>query len=278
MLDFDNIDDWAPKLTAALSQHVPDSVKQKLVGAIPEYEFIEDVQNKFFDLTDRIAIIDATMAWLKMNEIAGYHGSRLTDEEVDSIRINGLIPLEPHARRYRLSRTLSTSPRWPEVLDELDPAILAYGRANRAGLREGQVHLTLSRTSLTQDFNHYLIYGSEFDQHVAQELLGTEGIELLASYGESRVFQVAVPGDLALDAAHPSFTVDDLRDRGEVLNLVKEVLKSWVYRLVCPSFQSKTLKVDCGMVFRQDIPAAWITDINTLNDSFNWNAQSTNNA
>jgi hypothetical protein len=123
-----------------------------------------------------------------------------------------------------------------------------------------------------------LIYGSEFDQHVAQELLGTEGMELLASYGEPRVFQVAVPGALALDATNRSFTVDDFRDRGEIPNLVREFLEAWVCRLVCPSFQSKTLKVDCGMVFRQTIPAAWIIDIDTLNESFNWNAQSTNNA
>lgn len=278
MLDFDNIDDWAPKLTAALSPYVPDSVKQKLVEAVPDFEFIEDVQNKFFDLTDRIAIIDATVVWLKMNEIAGYHGSRLTNEEVDSIKVNGLLPLEPEARRYRLTSALSPSPRWPEVVDQLDPTILAYGKANRAGRREGQAHLTLSRASLTQDFNHYLIYGSEFDQHVAQELLGTEGMELLASYGEPRVFQVVVPGALALDATNRSFTVDDFRDRGEIPNLVREFLEAWVCRLVCPSFQSKTLKVDCGLVFRQAIPAAWITDIDTLNESFNWNAQSTNNA
>ena len=211
MLDFDNIDDWAPKLTAALSPYVPDSVKQKLVEAIPEYKYIEDVQDKFFDLTDRDAIIDAMVAWLRSKKIAGYHGSRLTDAEVHSVKVTGLIPLEAETRRDRLIRALSPPPRWPEVVDQLDAAIQAHGRGSRAGCREGQVHLTLSRTSLTQGFNHYLIYGSEFDQHVTQELLGTEGMELLASYGEPRVFQVAVPGALALDAANRSFTVDDFR-------------------------------------------------------------------
>lgn len=159
------------------------------------------------------------------------------------------------------------------MVDQLDPTIQDYGQANRAGRREGQVHLTLSRTSLTQDFNHYLIYGSEFDQNVARKLLGTDGMELLRIYGEPRIFQVAVPGDNALDAANHNFL-----DRGDVSNLVRYFIKSWVCRLVYPSFQSQTLKVDCGMVFHQTIPAAWITDIDTLNESFNWNAQSTNNA
>lgn len=264
MFDFDNIDDWAPKLTAALRPHVPNSVEPMLVEAAPEY--IEDAQDILFDLTDRDAVIDAVLAWLRSNEIAGYHGSRLTDVEVHSIQVSGLVPLEAEARCDRLIRALCPSPRWPEVSGQLDAAIQAYGQGSHAGRREGQVHLTLSKAGLTQSFNHYLIYGSEFDQHVAQELLGTEGMKLLASYGEPRVFKVAVPGALALDAAHPSFTVDDFRDRGDVPNLVKDVLQSWSYRLAYPSFQSRTLKVDCGMIFRQTIPATWITGFDTLSD------------
>jgi hypothetical protein len=116
-----------------------------------------------------------------------------------------------------------------------------------------------------------LIYGSEFDQWVARKLLGTEGLVLLASYGEPRVFKVAVPGPLALDAANPFFPVDDFRNRGEVPNLVKEFLKSWVCRLVYPSFQSQTLEVDCGLVFHQTIPVAWIAGFDTLSDVYNRN-------
>jgi hypothetical protein len=276
MLDFDNIDDWASKLTAALRPYVPNYVEQKLVEAVPEYMYIEDVQDKLFDLTDRDAIIDAVVDWLRSKNIAGYHGSRLTDAEFYSVKVTGLIPLEAETRRNRLISALSPYPRWPEVVDQLDGAIQAHGQGSRAGHREGQVHLTLSRAGLTQDFNHYLIYGSEFDQHVVQELLGTEGMELLASYGEPRVFLVAVPGALALDAANRSITVDDFRARGEIPNLVREFLKSWACRLAYPSFQSQTLKVDCGMVFHRIIPAAWITGFDTLSDIYNRDTLSTN--
>lgn len=278
MLDFDNIDDWAPKLTAELRPHVSNSVELKLMEAAPEFEYIEDVRDMLFDLTDRDAIIDTMVSWLRSRNIAGYHGSRLTDAEVNSIQVNGLIPLEPETRRDRLIGALSSNLRWPEVAHQLDATIQVHRQGSRAGSREGQVHLTLSRAGLTQGFNHYLIYGSEFDQHVARELLGTEGMKLLASYGEPRVFKVEVPGALALDAANRYFTVDDFRDIGEIPNLAREFLKSWVYRLVYPSFQSHTLKVDCGMVFRKTIPAVWIKGFDTLNETDNRDALSTNHA
>jgi hypothetical protein len=114
----------------------------------------------------------------------GYHGSRLTQDEVASIREIGLIPLVAAARRSRLARAFSTHPRWTNVADQLDAAIHAHGAGERAGRREAQVHLTLSRSGLTGSFNHYLTHGSEFDQHVAYALLGQEGKDLLATDGE----------------------------------------------------------------------------------------------
>jgi hypothetical protein len=99
---------------------------------------------------------------------------------------------------------------------------------------------------------------------VAYELLGPDGEELLTKDGMPTVLRVAVPGPLALDAAHPHFGVDDMRIRGEVPNLVKEFLQAWSYKLAYPAFQSRTLEIDCGMVFRSTIPAAWIVDFATF--------------
>ena len=265
MIDFDNIDDWEPKLTNALRPLVPKSVKQTLIET--ELEWDIDAQNMLFDLVDRNAIISTVLDWLRSEDMAGYHGSHLTDEEVQSIMTNGLIPLDPGDRRDRLIRALSIHQKWPEVADRLDEVIKAYGQGNRAGHREGQAHLTLSRAGLINGFNHYLIYGSEFDQHVAQELLGTDGLELLARYGKPRVFNVMVPGDLALNAANRHFTVQDFLDSGEIPNLVREFLMCWILRQVNPSFQSATRKVDCGIVFCRIIPADWIKDCKTLSDA-----------
>ena len=94
--------------------------------------------------------------------------------------------------------------------------MLKYGEGNRAGRREGQVSLTLSRCGLLHGFNHYLAHGSEFDQHVAYALLGDERKELLRQDGKARIIQVAVPGDIALNRANRYLTVDERVARGEV--------------------------------------------------------------
>jgi hypothetical protein len=262
LLDFDEIDDWAPKLAAALKDHVPDTVRSRI--AVRALEYIEDARDVLFELADRDAIIDATLAWVRSSMLAGYHGTRLTDAEVDLVLAMGLLPLKAEARRDRLIRALSPHPRWGEVAGLLDETIRTHGQGERAGRREDQVHLTLSRSGLTNGFNHYLTHGAEFDQHVAHALLGQEGQDLLGRDGVPRVVQVAVPGAVALDAAHPFFDIDHLRANGDVPNVVDQFLKAWSYRLAHPGFQARTLEVDCGLFFRSAVPASWVVNVETL--------------
>lgn len=261
-LDFDDIDKWAPRLTAALKDHVPDTIGPLLATRSPEY--VEDARDILFELTNRDAIIDAVLSWVRSSVVAGYHGTRLTDAEVTSIRTIGLLPLKAEARRNRLARALSLHPRWTEMVGQLDDVIQAHGRRNKAGSREDQVHLTLSRFGLTNGFNHYLTHGAEFDQHVANALFGPEGKSLLARDGVPRIVQVGIPGDVALRAAHPFFGIEDLRANGDVPNVVCQFIDAWSFRLAHPAFQSRTLEVDCGFLFRSPVPAASILNIETL--------------
>lgn len=142
--------------------------------------------------------------------------------------------------------------------------IQAHGQGSVAGRREDQCISPYRKQGLTNGFNHYLTHGAEFDQHVAYTLLGAEGNALLATDGEATIVRVAVPGQLALDAAHPFFSIDEMRVRGEVPNLVGDILTAWSYRLARPGFQSRTLKVDCGMIFRSAVSADWILDVERL--------------
>ena len=266
-LDFDDNRAWEPLLTAAVGDLISEPVVEQLVAAAPE--FIEDALDLLFSYTNRKEIIEATLVWIRSTTIAGYHGSRLTDSEVDSIRARGLIPLDAQARRTRLCRALSYHPRWGEVAGQLDATLHAYGGEmaggrGKAGGREGQVHLTLSRSGLINDFNHYLTHGSEFDQHVAHALLGPNGKELLRRDGRARVIQVAVPGEDALNAVNRYFTVEECLARGEVPYLVNDFLRAWSYGLAYPDFDCGTHKVDCGMVFHSIVPSDWIVDIDTL--------------
>lgn len=260
LIDFDDIDQWEPELTAVLYPLLPESIDQAMAASEPQY--VEDALNLLFNMSDRNAVIESTVNWIRSTHIAGYHGSRLADSEIASIRTIGLIPLKAGARRYRLKRTLSRHPEWPTVAGRLESVIQAHGQGNVEGRREDQVHLTLSKTGLIDEFNHYLTHGAEFDQHVAHTLLGAEGKALLATDGEATIIQVAVPGPHALDAANPN--IDDMRARCEVPNLVGEILRAWSYRLARPGFQSRTLKIDCGMIFYTTVSADWIVDIERL--------------
>lgn len=130
-----------------------------------------------------------------------------------------------------------------------------------AGRRQHQVHLTRSKAGLKERFNHYLTYEAEFDQHVACALLGKGGVDLFARDGRSTLIQIATPAVLAFNAPHPHFSVDEMQARDETPNLAREFLKAWSYRLAHPEFQSRTLTVDCGMVFNSVVPAGWIVSI-----------------
>lgn len=262
MLDYDNIDDWAPRMSAALVDVVPASVRASVAARAPEY--IEDARDHLFSLVAHEPLVTTTLQWLSANTIAAYHGSRLTEDEVASVRRDGLLPLIATTRRTRLVRALARHRDWAAVEPKLDAVIRAHGQGNRSGHREGQVHLTLSRAGLLNGFNHYLLRGSEFDQHVARALLGQEGWELLESEGLPMVIQVELNGGKALVGAHPHFTVDDMRQRDEVPNIAKAFLEAWSYRLFDTCYQTSSRELDCGIRFLEAVPPICIRKIAPL--------------
>lgn len=261
MLDIDSNCSWVPQLTNAIGTLMSHAARERILAARPE--LVEDALDLVFSQTKREEIVNATIEWIRTTTVAGYHGTRLIDSEVESIWSCGLLPLEAPARGERLVRTLSQHPKWnPE---KLNAALEKYGKNNKAGRRERQVHLTLSRYGLLHDFNHYLTHGAEFDQHVAYCLLGNEGKELLQQDGKARVIKVSVPGNVALKAANRYIPIkDQLLYKGQLHNLVAEFLKAWSYTLAYPDFDCSTLRVDCGMVFFEALPSDWIVDIETL--------------
>jgi hypothetical protein len=91
--------------------------------------------------------------------------------------------------------------------------------------------------------------------------LGDDGRGLLASDGERVIIQLEVPGQAALNASHPHFTIDDLRARGDVPNIAKEFIEAWSYRVAHPEFDPGSLERDCGMVFTTAVPPQWIRNI-----------------
>jgi hypothetical protein len=257
MVDLDSINDWAQSFYAAQTENVSETVRAKMVAAAPR--LIEDALDKLFDLTNRGAVIAATLEWIRSSTIAAYHGTRLTDSEVASVRANGLIPLRASARKVRLERALSRHPSLQNVSEKLDSTIAAC-----AGGREGRVTLAFSRSALTDCYNHYLTYGAEFDQCVAEELLGQEGIAILANDGNRMLIRIGVPGDTALRAANPYWTAEEILARGEVPQLAREFLKAWSYDLANPDRAAGPLRISCDMALDFAVPPEWINSIEAL--------------
>lgn len=259
IIDFDKIDVWDGPLTAVLSPALSSGFGDDL--AARQFPFLEDSRDHLFSLGDRDEIIDRALDFVRTSSVAAYHGTRLSVAEVESIRERGLIPLRATDRRIRLERALSKHRRWPMVGPMLNQQITQFGSCQKVGRREGQVHLTASRAGLLHGFNHYLIEGSEFDSHVAHELLGKEGVDLLKADGLPYVVRALVPGSAALAAFHPYFSVEETRRRGDLPNFVGDLIAHWAFRRSRPEFQPASQKLDRGLVFREAVPADWIADI-----------------
>lgn len=266
MLDYIDIDNWEPRLTAALAPLVPQPVKSTL--QTESLEYYEDYLDRLLELTDREAVIETALAFIRSETITGYHGSRLTDEDISSIRSSGLIPLNVENRRHRLVRALSPHPRWYEVANGLDPAIEEYKKATSAGRRESQVWLTLSKVSLTKRTKEYLKYGSEFDCQIARALLGDDGLKLLARDGNPIVVRVAVSGAISLNAAHLFRSIESFLAKGEAPLIVREFLGAWSFRLARRGNQSSNDPFGFNIVFFDPIPPDWIIDLEPWPDQF----------
>ena len=265
MLDYDDYSSWGPSLTATLAPIVPEAVVAYLKASEPPPEYPGDA---FRDLvtprTDRAALVEAATEWIETSTVAAYHGTRLTDCELASVRAEGLLPLDAEARRRRIVRALSHHPDWPMKAGPLDAILHHYGKNARAGRRLGQVHLTLSRNGLFCFFNQYLEYGSEFDRHIADELLGDEGKDLLRRDGQASLVRLAVPGPEALKAANPWSALPS----SDIPHLVKEFLEAWADELFFPHWRGTPKVVDCGIRWYdcRPVPPSWIEGIETLRD------------
>lgn len=258
--DFDNINEWGVRLQRALSEIVTPRVKAAVQATSPQY--IEDAGDTLFQqIESPIEFAGYVADWLKQQAIIAYHGSRLASDEIASIRRDGLRILQGSDRETRLRKILIHHPNWQQLLEKLPDTISKYTDGNRAGHRQGQAHATLSRAGLTRGFNHYLKYGSEFDQHAMYDLLKDEGTELLRLYGKPQLIQLAIPGNIAFDACHRFQILEN-----NIPNLVRIVLNSWAYWLVNPSYTPESIEMDCGFIFYEPIPSSWITAIIPLKD------------
>ncbi len=248
--DYDNIDEWAPRLAELLKSLLPLNIAEIVRKANPEY--VEDARDLVLEHGDRVPIVEAILGWLRASTVAAYHGTRVTEEEAASIEREGFRPLKVADRRKRLERALSAHPEWEKAAQRFDDVVTKFVNGY-AGGREGQVHFTLSRAGLAS-FDHYITHGAEVDQHMARELVGDDGLQLLENDGTRTVYKIGVSGDVALEATHRFFSPEEMMHRGDLPNIVAEILNAWAFRLARPGYQSRKLEIDCGLVFYKPVP------------------------
>lgn len=258
LIDYDDPHTWEESLSQALEKVVPAA--SRLVVATSCHEYVEDACNRLTENVDKKAVAVAVLDWLKQHTLAAHHGTRVTHEECEEIVKYGLFPLKATDRSKRLVRALGNHPQWGNVKDKLNAAIFMYGPQEVCGRREKQAHLTLSKGALTEYFNHYLTHGAEIDGHIAQELLGNDGRELMAQDGNALIFTFGVPGTKAIEATHPYLTPSDMLNRGDFPNLVGEFFGIWCYRLSNPHYSPAKHGVDCGLVFDSIVPPEWLVE------------------
>ncbi|RYG27279.1 MAG: hypothetical protein EON93_20890 [Burkholderiales bacterium] len=255
--DFDRIDIWGPELTERLQGVVPAAAMQRVAESAPD--LIEDARGVLLRQVDPDSLNLTTSQWVSERPIAAYHGSRLTEQDIASIQLSGLKPLNIEDRRARLVRTLSRHEGWPANQHRLDEAIELFGTKQRAGRREGQVHLTLSRAGMLKSFSHYMTHGAEVDQHLANHVLGEAGIDLLQTDGSPVVIRCLIPAVTAI-AGMNRYQVEGAP------NPVPQVLKYWAYWLAKPNRAVAHIRVDCGIVLKEQMPPDWISGIERMQD------------
>lgn len=249
LIDFDAVDEWAPALDVAVAPLVSEEARAAVRDGAPE--FVQDATDLLFAHASKEDIVDATIAWVEANWVRGYHGSRLSEAEVEDIGRVGLKLLKAGDRFVRLERALSAHPGWGSVRGRLAEEVDRHGRGGLRGLREGQIHLTALRAGLMRSFNHYLQYGSEFDQRVAVELLGEEALPYLALDGRAAVVTVSMPGSAALRACHWTASMASLRARGDLPNFIGDLSTPGRIESRFPNFRQASLVWIQGLFFKK---------------------------
>lgn len=258
MWDYDDIDHWGPVLWSKIEPLLSANVQEVLTENTPE--FVEDACKILLNhlQVPCVTLNSFLVDWIAEQTVAAYHGTRLTESEVVNVRRGGLRRLAAIDREPRLRRALSRHPRWHNIEEQLATAIYCAGSGDCYGDREGQVHATISRAGL-KDFDLYLTHGSEFDRCVAENLLGEDGLNMLAADGDPYIIKIAVPGRVALQANNPfGFAYENFQD------MIKHMLQACVFKKIHPEWQCSGMNIDSGLIFYTDIPVEWIIDITNI--------------
>lgn len=265
MIYYDKFETWERSFGHLVVNLVGQNLAEVLASS--NFDYVEDAGDFVVRHVGSTTVSTQIHDWLRTNEFCVFHGTRLLPEEILSVKQKGLRPLVAADREQRLRKILEPHPQWSVVQDKLREVLEDVGPNRTQGLREGQVHFSLSRSGLVNDFNHYLTYGSEFDQHVVQRLFGNQsGLQLLNSQTLPILVHVRMTGEELIQGAHPFFSYYDVVGMGDIPGLARTFLNTWAFKAMKPSFDVATLRTDCCMMQSVATPPERIFDIENLDE------------
>lgn len=255
IIDFD-ADEWMPDLEEALGDLLPPDIVSKLRER--GFQYKEDALDALEQETDIEAVIDTTLEWIRSNRVRIFHGTRLTDEEAETIQGTGMRPL---AVADRVAWLRATIPGLRHVLaDEFVRNSIGKGGLEH---RENQFHAAISLKELLTGYD-YLFLGSEFDRRLLEFAGRDDLVPLLTSRGKPRVIKIVIPGGEALDAMHPFFPIEFTRENDRYPNFVRDLLKEYAWMLSKPAY--KRGGVDSCLLFRRPIPGEHIESVEVVEE------------
>lgn len=261
IIDYDDLAAWEPLVSAAMSEIMPAGLIERLQSLKPE--FFEDAGELVLESIDQTTLVQHLNSKLSPFLVRVYHGTRLTESEVESIKVEGLRPLSLAARRSALVSIFKQHERWSEVESQLDRVLHDMGPGNQAGLREDAcVHVCFSRAGLVHGCNHYLTHGAEVDGHVADALFGDDSADvLLQGNRHAKLITFLAPFPDAARAANPfGFHGTDLP------SLLGILFRAWAHHAAAPTFTVASLKNCTAARFPSAIPAHRIEAIQDVSD------------
>lgn len=264
ILDYDNIDEWSPWFDEIMGEIGPADLIERLHAATPEY--IEDARDLVVSMVGRPALVAHLQNALAPYYVRVFHGTRVTEAELASIRRQGLRALIPSERRAALVAVFSKHSDWPEKEPMLDGAIQRFGngweKAHTGKREDGSVHVCLSRAGLLHRCNHYLMHGAEVDQHIAMTLFDdNSGLDLLTRARKAHIVSFSARYPDAAVAANPyGFPREDLP------SLINCFLGAWAYRKAHPKFTVVSQRDLVALRFPAPILANRIERIEAVDD------------
>jgi hypothetical protein len=253
VIDYDRLRTWSPWFSAAVTKVAGPAIIEAARASKPEY--VENARRFFEDEIGVQRLVSGLSEELRPCSVRVYHGTRLSESELISVKSAGLRPLTLAERKPLLTGLFEAHPEWPKVKHRLDDIIRGLGvdwERSGVGRREdGCIHVCLSRAGLTLGCNHYLNNGAEVDQHVASLLFDSERArEFLRANRTPWLISFTAPFEEAARAASPwGFR------QHEMPSLLRSLLQVWAFSLSDSTFRVGSLRDGVALRFPGEISA-----------------------